>query len=358
MKKFYLFFGVLALLFLVIRFLPMNLNYTVRSTGKMFAQREWTLGRSAGGQLISTMKDNETDRIDNYGGREFQQGDMFDFHLDEKVLAKKFVVKDEIIGRFYSNELELQLEKLKSDLSVEQAGFEVSSTGEKATIVDEAIKSRNLAKEKLDDQKKIFARAKRMFTDSLLTRQDYETAEDNIETARLSLELADAHVMRYTTGQKEQALNFIRTKIKSIESQIDQLNKRMSSYSIKAPFSGIIEEKKGAIPGTVETILTLLDTSSYLIISPVQFKELKFLGTNNEAELMLLNDDQTLTGKIIHIDNTIQVIGGKQCVYVTLRVQNKIKGMMPGLFANAYIDCGEILLWDYFKRVFGTMFYR
>ncbi|MSQ78048.1 MAG: HlyD family efflux transporter periplasmic adaptor subunit [Flavobacteriaceae bacterium] len=358
MKKFYLFFGVLALLFLVIRFLPMKLNYTVRSTGKMFAQREWTLGRSAGGQLISTMRDNETDRIDNYGGREFQQGDMFDFHLDEKVLAKKFVTKGEILGRFYSNELDLQLEMLRNNLSVEQAGYEVSSTGEKAAIVDEAIKSRDLAKEKYAEQKNMFARAKRMHLDSLLTKQDYEIAQNNLETSRLSLELAEAHVMRYTTGQKEQALNFIRTKIKSIENQIDQLNKRLSSYSIKAPFSGIIQEKKGVIPGTVETILTLLDTTSYLIISPVQFKELRFLGQANSAQLLLLNDDQTLNGEVIHIDNTIQVIGGKQCVYVTIRVKDRVKGMMPGLFANAYIECGEISLWDYFKRVFGTMFYR
>ncbi len=148
-----------------------------------------------------------------------------------------------------------------------------------------------------------------------------------------------------------------RQKIYSIENQIRELKKRMDNFSIKAAFSGLVQQKKGTIT-TEDILMDLLDTSEYIAIAPIPLREVAYLKSGATVLLKLFNSDETLQAKVSRIDNVIQLVGGKQAIYTTFRIIRISAHPQSGMFAKATILCEEISLWDYMNRVLGDIFYK
>ncbi|MBI3232936.1 MAG: hypothetical protein HYZ42_02665 [Bacteroidetes bacterium] len=357
MKKNYIIVSCIVLLLLVIRFLPLKVPYNIYATGKVFANKEWVLGRTTDGRILSTMKDNVLDQISNYGGREFMRGDLFDFELEPGLKEKNYLKEGDIIGRLYSNELASQLTKLENDLKVEQAGYEVYATGEKPEIINEAISNKKLSQERFNNQRRLFERTEKLYKDSLISRQEYEIAKNNIDLLKLDIEIQEARLMKLQSGDKKQQLELIQARINSISNQIVMLKQRLEKFAVKAPFGGMLQHKKGAI-SDVEILTTLLDTSELIVITPIQFKEVQYLKLDDKVRLFLFHSDEEIEGKITNIDNVIQLVGGRQAVYITSKISSKDKLIIPGMFTQTQIHADDITLWDYSKRIFGNIFYR
>ncbi len=357
MKKTYIILSSLALLFIIIRFLPLKVPYNIYATGKIFATKEWILGRTTDGRILATMKDNALDQINNYGGREFLRGDMFDFELESNLSSKKFLSKGDVIGRLYSNELANELAQLENNLKIEQAGYEVTATGEKPEIISEALANKKLSTEKYINQKKLFERTEKLYKDSLISKQEYEIAQNNLEILQIDIDLQNARIMKLQSGDKKQQLDLSLAKIDAISNQISMIKSRLQKFTVTAPFSGMLQHKKGAI-SDVEILATLLDTSSLIVIAPIQFKEMQYIKENDEVVLYLFHTDEQLTANISNIDNVIQLVGGRQAVYITSTLSTKRKDIIPGMFTQTKIHADDVTLWEYSKRIFGNIFYR
>lgn len=357
MKKVYIIFASIALLLLIVRFLPFKVPYNIYATGKVFAAKEWVLGRTSDGRILATMKDNALDQVSNYGGREFSRGDMYDFELDPTLSSKKFLKEGDLIGKLSSNELDNLMAKLENDLKIEQAGYDVNATGEKPEIINEAIANKKLASERYYNQKKLFERTEKLYKDSLISKQEYEVAKNNIELLKIDIELQDARIMKLNSGDKKELLELSMTRINAINTQIVLLKKRLGKFEVKSPFSGMLQHKKGAL-STLEILATLLDTSQLIVIAPIQFKEVQYLKENDEVSLSLFHTDETLIANISNIDNVIQVVGGRQALYITSVIKPGNKGILPGMFTQTRIHADDITLWEYTKRIFGNILYR
>jgi hypothetical protein len=357
MKKKVLFISIFLLLVLLLRFVPFKVHYTIYATGKVFSLSEWTLGRTTDGRIISTLKNNEFDQISNYGGREFLRGDLFDFTVDPLFSEKNYIQKGDLIARLYSNEIGYQLTKLEADLAVEEANYNVFATGEKPEVIKEAEENKKLAIEKYDIQKKLFDRKLKLYRDSLISRQDYEMAQNGLEVCKIGVELSQAQLLKLNSGDKKQQLEYVQSKIAALQTQISLLKKRMEQFEVRAPFGGMLQHKKGAL-STVDVIANILDTSTYVIITPVQYKEIPYMQVGCPTEFQMFHTNNFMTGKVTRVDNVIQVVGGRQSVYVTSRIDKKLNGVLPGLLTQTSIDCGEITLWDYFKRVMSSTIRR
>ncbi|HEX8546826.1 MAG TPA: hypothetical protein VF691_07675 [Cytophagaceae bacterium] len=357
MKGIKLYLPILIVLTTILFFLPIEVPFTVYSTGKVFAVREWMVGRNRDGRIISTLKNNSLGLIDSYGGKEFQEGNIYEFYLDPNLSSKKYVKKGEIIGQSYSNEINKLLIQLEGELSIQKASLMVSSTGQKAQSVKEVEASLNLAKEKLNIQEKLLKRSKKLFADSLIAPQQYDLTLNEYETCRINVELAEAQLQSISTGEKPEHLKLVREKIRSLQSQINNLKDRSKFLTLTAPFSGVLQQKKGAL-SEVEIIVNLIDTSSYIIITPIQVKELKYLAIGQIATLALFNSGCEMKGRISHIDNAIQIVGGKQAAFVTAEILEKCPDTMPGIFAQTVIDCEKVTIMAYCKRIFSELFYR
>lgn len=338
--------------------LPIKVFYKVYATGKIFTVNEWILNRSIDGKISTASRNNELDAITNYSGRAFT-GDVFDFYMEPSVMQKSYIQKGEVLGHLYSKSMQTELVRLQGLLDIEKASLNVISTGQKPEIVEEAKTNLKMAREKYLTQKKVVDRNVKLYRDSLLPAQQLDVSKDALELARIGVQIAEAQVLKLTTGSKQEELDLNRQKILSIENQIRELKQRMDNFDIKAPFGGMIQQKKGVVPTTTnEVLIDLLDTNEYIAIAPIPLREVRYLKVGAVVSLRLFSDDEIFQAKVSRIDNVIQLVGAKQAVYATFKISKKSLLMQPGLLAKATIMCDEISLWEYTNRVLGDIFYK
>lgn len=360
-KLVYISTGVIVLA--MVLSLPVKFPYSVYGTGKVFAVNEWILGRTEDGRIVSTMKNNQYGVITSYGGKEFQQKDVYNFFLSDGFGKNRYVKKGEKIGYLESNELQTQLITMKGQLDVEKAFLKVTATGEKDQLVMEAANNLRLAGERLDIQRKLFERSKKLYEDSLIAAQEYELAYNNFQLAQIGVDVADAQLKNISTGDKPEQINFVKKRISSLENQISDLEGRLSSLTISAPFSGILQQSRkdptmNLEVNNLEPIVDLLDTSSYIIIVPIHAKDLRFVKEGDVADLELFSADCMMQATVANIDNGIQVIGGKQAAYVTAVIDKKCAGVMPGTLAQVVIQTDDLSPFQYLVRLSKGLFYR
>lgn len=356
MNKKYLIYIILVAAVCVLFILPINITYKVYATGKIFPVNEWMLTRNIDGRISSATKNNELDVISNYSGR-YQSGDVFDFYMEPAIMQKTFIQKGEVLGHLYSKILSTELVNLQGQLEIEKASLNVISTGQKPEIIAEAKTNLVLAKEKYLTQKKVVDRNIKLNRDSLLPTQQLEVSKDALELSRIGILMAEAQLQKLTSGDKEEELELNRQKIYSIESQINELKKRMDNFNIVSPFSGLVQQKKGTVT-TEEVLMDLLDTTEYIAIAPIPLREVSYIKTGSVVSLRLFNSDEELQARVTRMDNVIQLVGGKQAIYATFKIIKKTVHPQPGIFAKATIICDEISLWDYTRRVLGDIFYK
>jgi multidrug efflux pump subunit AcrA (membrane-fusion protein) len=333
-------------------------DYLVYSTGKVFASKEWMVGRTPDGRVTNTIRNNANDLISSYNAQEYQRGDQFDFSIAPGISIKNSLKEGEVVGYLYSNAMQQQLATLEGQLNVEKANLEVVSTGQKEEVIAQMKKNVDLAKEKYKLQKKLFTRTEALFKDSLIAQQEYDMARNALDMAELTVQLNETQLLNATTGDKPEAITYANERIHSLEIQINALKTRLSKFEVKAPFSGLIQHKKGAYDLNFEIILNLLDTSSLIVFTPIPVKEVPFLMVGQEIKYILFNSSETLTGKLVAIDNAIQVVGGRQVIYITTEINKSDLALMPGLFVQTEVNCGEISLWDYIGRTFGSIIFK
>lgn len=353
-KKHISIFAIIAATGLI---LPIKVDYKIYSTGKIFSGKEWILERNSEGHITSTIKDNLQGVISFYGNKEVQRGDVYDFQMEPEILTKKFIAQGEKIGSLQSNNLERLIVELEGQLQVEKALLGVYSTGEKTEMVAEAQTNLNLAKEKFEIQKKLIERKKKLFSDSLIAPQEYDLAMNEYEVSKINYELAQARVQTISTGEKPQQLKYSMEKIASLENQIKTLRAKVNALAISSPFSGLMVRKK-TNSNMLEILANVVDTSTYIVIAPVQLKELKYMNIGGKCFLRPLSSDCIMEATITHIDNGIQVVNGKQAVYVTAMIEKRCPEILPGIIAQISFSCGKLTILEYIERFFKGLFYR
>lgn len=360
-KKFLSIFGIIAVAGIM---LPLRVTYEIYSTGKVFSEQEWVLGRTEDGRITSTIKNNLLGVTSSYGGKEFARGDIFDFYMDPELVHKKSIKKGDKIGMLSSSELQRQLTQLEGELKVEKALLKVFASGEKSQIVSEAKTNVLLAQENFSIKEKLLERTKKLYKDSLIAPQNYDIALNEYDVARISLEVAQARLMAVSSGEKPEQLKFSKEKIASLENQIATLRERKEALEIFAPFSGVLQHKRGGtvsylvpVP-TYEILANVIDTSHLIIISPVQLKELKYISLDQKVKVRLFNTDCEMEATVKHIDNGIQIINGKQAVYVISTIDNTCGEFLPGILAQASFQGDKLSLFGYATRFVKGLFYR
>jgi hypothetical protein len=356
-KKPAIYLSGISVLIAVLLFLPVKLPYTVYGTGKIFALNEWVLGRTTDGRITSTIKNNLLGIITSYGGKEFQQRDIYSFYLNDDIGKKLFLNKGEEVGFLESIELKRQLVIARGDLEVEKANLSVYSTGEKPETVIEAETKLKMNRESFEIQKKLFERSKILYNDSLISVQDFEVALNKYDMAKMSVNYAEAQLQSIITGQKPEQITLSRKRIRALEQQIENLEERLEELTIRAPFSGMLQYKKGDVT-SVEPLVNLLDTTTFIIVVPIRAKDLEHVQTGQKAKLELFSAGCTMEGTIVHIDNSIQVIKGRQAAYVTAIVDTKCAGATPGVLAQTVIYTDYLSPLRYLQRVTASLFYR
>lgn len=342
--------GLASVLLIVVQQIPLKFPYYIQSQGQLLPIREWTLSRAENGDLKASFKDNRTGKLSSYAVTAFQRGNEARLSLDTRVYESALINKGDTIATLYSNKDEELLVQLQGELQVQNYEILLNQAGEKEEDVRGFANRLALAKEALAMQQKLTARSEALYRDSLISLQEYETALNLLRTRELEVEIAQASYESVSTGGKPAQIDFIKAKNEATKQRIRQIQTGLRNFTLVAPLSGVVVKKKENNLLSEEVLLSVADQSAYVIFFPVQYTERNYLQPGQTVKANLTGTTRQCTGKIIGIDNTIQIIDGKQAFFVTALIEEKNLPVVSNTFLRVTVLGQSITPGQYLAR--------
>jgi len=125
------------------------------------------------------------------------------------------------VGWVYSNELEQEWVQLRGELATEMASLRLYGTGEKESVIREAQLQLAYAKEQTELQRKEVARLQTLFRKKMVPESDMEVAEATLRLYEIQVDLAEAQLHTVQTGAKEEQIDWVRSRIRSLQNEIE-----------------------------------------------------------------------------------------------------------------------------------------
>ncbi|CAN5306391.1 hypothetical protein BH23BAC1_BH23BAC1_24040 [soil metagenome] len=333
----------------VLLWLPIDLSYNIQTRGLILPAYEWSLSRTIDGNLISAYKDNIKGTVNSLGVTEFRRGDVVEFNLNPEISGSLTVNRGDTIGRISSNEEERNLIQLLGQFDILNAELEYYSTGKKPEDIQEAERKLELVIQDYETQRKLTSRAETLFNDKVISDQNYDIALNDLKLKEIRKNIAEAQYLSATTGDKPEMVALIKAKSDALQKQISQVQNRINYFTLISPISGMVVSNRGL--SNDEVVINIADTSSYVLLVPFQLIDKDYVKIGQEVELILNKVKEKPKGKIIKIDNVVQMVDYKQTLFATVEFNNHIP-LLPGSFAEISILGDEIPLVEYMKRFF------
>lgn len=346
----------LVLIVLALFWLPaIQISYKIRSQGMVYPVREWVLSKADNGLLVHTLHDHYHNTLAHHAITEFQRGDHGEFLLHPGVFASARISHNDTIGFLRSNEEQRLLIELQGQLEVNRRLLQSYAAGERPEDVSIARERMLLAEKEYETEKKLMERADGLFREEVISKQDHELAQNQYQIKQMSLQIARSEYLALQAGAKPEQLELVRAEIRALESQIEQVSNRLSAFTIKAPFDGIIL-REGPELSTSETILRLADDSSFIVMLPVETYQLPYLQRGQTIILTPENRASPATAVIETIGNSVHLINRRQHVFITASLHQGPPHILPRMLLQAEIDTGKISLREYAARITKTIY--
>lgn len=329
-----------ALLLLI----PVKIPFSVSGKSLIYPHQEWKLTKTTEGNLVSTYKNHLKGTLETYSVNEFQRGDVVTFELVEDVKYRNYIKEGDTIGMYNSNE---ELRKRIELEGVLEAELEFYTTGQKPEDVEQALHQWNLAKQELATERKLMDRTRILHRDSVISDQEFEIAENNLRVKEINLDIAQARYRSITTGEKPEQEKLLIARIKATKDQINQVQDRLESLVLRSPFSGMIVNQHG---DSYNRLLALADTSSVVAVCGLESSDRNYVSLGQTA--LAKYAGKTYQGKVISIDNSMQVIEGRSAFFA--RVQFATNEIPPGAILETEIFIEELRFLAYVGRFFGV----
>jgi len=270
------------------------------------------------------------------------------FTLDS--LDECHVIEGDTIGSIYSSETEEQLVALEAELAIIEASLNVSRSGEKEALVLKAENDLAYAKTESSERKKQFARLKKLREKNLISLEEFELVESEMELLKIQVKIAQAGLDAVKSGDSPAEVDLIKSKINGLRRNIEVIQRRKKSFSIVSPISGIVSKSYSR-----DTILIVYDTSTSIVVVPIRRNDYPnvIIGQNVTMKSYKFNSD--VQGKITAIDNRVHVLGDKETIFAVAQFDHSSHENLQGMLARCVIACRAITPREYLTRIFNSL---
>ncbi len=344
---------IVTIIILFILFYPGKIPNSIEAVGRIMPCRELIINRGRDGLIMATLRNNVQGTVETYSVTQFERGDPVKFRLNRFISSGTHVSAGDTVGWIDSGEIERQLVELEGELKTQKALLYMAETGEKESLIQEAEKRLDHALEQVEEQRKIVERIKNLFETKFVPEQDYEIAQSTLRLFELNIEIAEAQLQTMQSGTKKEEVDMISSQINAIEKDIDALSKKYKQYTITSPISGTVFEISSA-----DTLLIIGDTTSYLVIMPLQVKNRKYINNQQDIKVTVEGLGIPLHGRIVKRGNVVHVLNGNQVFIAIARLSTDNHDLLPGMFTKCSIICEPLRPREYLIRKVKSLFGR
>ncbi|TVR80496.1 MAG: hypothetical protein EA412_04595 [Chitinophagaceae bacterium] len=347
---------VLIVILILVLVLPVKIPYNIDTKGYILPAKEWYLERTRDGSLLSTLKDNATEKVNSFRITEFQRGDIAGFELNHLLEQRgDFIFRGDTIGSLYSND-ELRREAELSGLLAEyKAELEFYLAGSKQEEVEAALAKVQLAQERLRTDQLTYDRNLPLIEDSLIAPSEIELLEQRLKTHKSEVEIAQANYRALITGAKPEQIEWSIARINNIERQLEVLSSRMDAFTIKAPFDGVLHPKR-VTNEQHYPVIGLADTSFYIVKMPVDITEKDYIFPGATVTASIPGFSDKPIGEVIRIEPGVNRVDGRQVFFVSAKFHAGEFNLMPGLLADMQIECEKVTPREFLYRSVKLIF--
>jgi len=351
-KKYTIILILIVIGMIAASFLPIEINHNIKTRALIQPVRSWELGRLQDGSLSSMFRNQMTGAIESYGVTEFRRGDVVRFEIWPDLYQGLVVSKGDTIGHLYSNDEHVQMAMLKSQLEVLKAERRVIITGEKPENVRRAERELDLAKRDLESSRQTMDRSIRLLADSVISVQDYEFHENELQMKKLAVSLAKARLEVVTTGEKPEQIALVNAQIEAVEERIRQLEYRMEQLTLLSPLDGVIVMDRNYLEK--DLLVKVVDISRFIGVAPVLLRDKPYIQKGNKV-VIREHFMQTSAEGIVHdFNNVSEVMRGETVVFFTVYFDNHTGNLMPGKMVDIDVAAMPLNPQQYIYKLFRS----
>jgi len=344
-KKYYILIIVAAAIIVTLLFVPVKLPYSVESFGKIIPIRQWILIKGNDGELILNTVNNKTGTSDGYKILQISRGETMSFTINSSIVNNGFVEKGDTIGTIYSSEAEERLATLSGQLLTTEAKLAVSTIGQKESIIREVEQRLSYVKTAAAEQQKILNRLQNLYKKEMISTEEYENELGKEKLLQIEISIAEAELEAATTGEKKETIKLFNSQIAAVKQEINVLQKRLNSFSITSPFSGKVSKVFSS-----DTLLLIKDTSAYVALIPLRLNDCSYVCKAQEVKINDNNLGITNNGRLIDLDDEINILSGEQIRVATALFKDNPKNLLTGMVSHYNIYCEPVTMLEYVKR--------
>ncbi|TVR86600.1 MAG: hypothetical protein EA411_10315 [Saprospirales bacterium] len=353
-RKRYTIFLVLFIggLFAALYWIPHEFPYSIRTKALIQPVQEWELSRLPDGSLSSLIRNQLTGSIDSYGVTEFRRGDVVSFNLRPEIYRKGYVAEGDTIGFLYSNDEQVRIAELRGQVDVLRAELQYYMTGQKAEDVRRAEREIELALERVENQRRILDRSRMLMVDSLISVQQLEIDEHDLEMRKKEVELAEARLEIVTSGDKPEQIELIRTRKAALKDRISQLEGRMEQLILLAPIDGKVVLDRNYMRRDV--LVRVVDTTAFVGVAPVLLRDRNYVQAGQPVRMRHQTHGFSAEGTVYDFNNVAEVLNGEPVVFITTWFKSNPNSMLPGKMVEIEVEGVGLRPWDYALKLFQS----
>jgi hypothetical protein len=344
-------FIIAAVIFIiaVLLLMPVGIPYAVPVLGKILTEKEWVLRQQDDGSLLVVLNNYKNNIISEYDVLQVERGDVLQFAFKPEIILTDYVSKGDTVGHVYSNEILRNLASLKRELVMAEEELRIAKTGEKQSLINEAEKAWQLAKERARLQNRILERQNELVAENLISQEEYEITQGTARIYEYETAVAQAQLQTLQTGDKPEQIAALESTIASIHNEIEVLKQRLARMTLISPISGRLFKYF-----TNDTLL-IVGTTSYVVAMPVSWKYINEISEGQTVTFEIPGHSQIFSGRIEQINKTAQTLNAEQVFMVIGSIDNTSEPLVKDLIIHCSIKGNTMSPGNYAKKLFSII---
>jgi hypothetical protein len=338
---------LLLLLFslLLTFFLPIKVHYSFESTAIVYPFQEWHLLRVGDDSYISELVDNKINFSGYLKSYKFERSDISQVLFRDHLKSGEFVGRGDTLAYIHSFYIYNELTRLRNLRNTEEKNLLVNLAGEKPELIEQAYNKYELAKQKLDFERKNYKRFQNLFHDSIISPAEFELIENTLQIAEINVQIAFNELTTYKSGSKPEEIDYIKQRIEAYGKETKALEDQLEHYHIISPIDGVVGFGK-----VLNGIISVTDTSSFVLKIPVLVKNIRHLPNISSIRFSNSIRENHSNATFLGLDEKVSIIGNQQIAIAKALVDGGNNAMHSGMAVKCRIYCDKVTLFELFKR--------
>lgn len=345
-------FVILGIFIGVILLIPVKIPFTISTHGQIFHGKEWIVSKDESGRISAVLYDRISGRTENYRLYQFDRQDAVRFELNHSVIPGNSIQAGDTVGIIYSTQLNREFTALAGDLEVTRASLDLYITGEKDAVIEEARNRLAYAEQQVKGHSILLERQKELHRRNLISDEELDIALQQQRLYEIDIQIAEAQLQAALTGAKAEQINYLNTRIATLEEEISSFERIIDDYTYISPIDGIVYHTFSH-----DTLALIGDPAIYIAVIPVPFQYRPYIGNGQSVKLRIPgNNIATRYGKVHSIGNTVRLINGEQYFMISALIEGHNDDYLPGVLASASIQTDPVTLREYLFRYTRPIF--